>query len=878
MPRPEDTPLMQQWRDAKSRHPDALIFMRVGDFYELFNEDAVEGAHLLGLTLTARNNGGAAEVPLAGVPARARDEYLQRLVRLGRRVAVCEQMEDPALAKGLVRREVVETITPGAILSDALLAERRNNYLVSIAPAGEGRFATAAVDISTGELSAAEVAAEELAPELGALEPAELLVPRSWEERTWPGAESAVRTCRPDWAFDPDSGWEELAHRFSAFEAAAFGLDRDRDRGIVAALGALTAYLAEVQPAALAVLRPPRIRRGREAAVLDEMTRRNLELVEPLRPAVRDGRPATLIDVIDETLTPMGARLLRQWLLRPLTRAPVIWTRQEAVAELHDDAPRRRRLRAALRDVRDLERLAAKAGTGRITPREMAALRRSLSALPEVRAALGGASAPLLGELGGLDPVPEVRDLLERAIADDAPATLADGGAIRPGFDAELDELRAVRDGGQETIARMQARERERTGVPSLKVGYNKVFGYYIEVTRANADRVPSDYERRQTLANAERYVTPELKQWEATVLSAEERIAAAEARAFGEVRQGVEAQLPRLQAAAEAAAALDVLAGLAQVAERRLYTRPEIHTGYRMEIRSGRHPVVETMMPREAFIPNDTVLDEGGFVVILTGPNMAGKSTLLRQIGLIQLLGQIGSFVPAAHARLPVCDRIFTRVGASDNLVRGQSTFMVEMQESAAILHGATRDSLVLLDEIGRGTATYDGVSIAWAVTEYLHEQARARTVFATHYHELTQLADLLPGLINLNVAVREVGQDIVFLHAVRAGAADRSYGIEVGRLAGLPASVVARAREILVDLEGTHTHDGAGLGRGGRHRPRATPAPGQLNLFRAETHPLVARMRALDLDRMTPLEAINALAELRRLAAEPPPGDPPS
>ncbi|MGD8276646.1 MAG: DNA mismatch repair protein MutS [Gemmatimonadota bacterium] len=862
---------MQQWRDAKTRHPDALIFMRVGDFYELFNEDAVEGAQLLGLTLTARNNGGASEVPLAGVPARARDEYLQRLVRLGRRVAVCEQVEDPALARGLVRREVVETITPGAILSDALLAERRNNYLVAVADGGAGTFAVAAVDISTGELSASRVPADALAAELGALEPAELVLPRAWAEREWPGAEAAVPTIRPDWAFDPDTAWEELERRFASIEAGSIGLDRAADPGMIAALGALTGYLAEVQPSAFDALRPPRVRRGTDPAVLDDMTRRNLELVEPLRPGGRDGRPATLIDVLDETLTPMGARLLRQWVLRPLTRAGEIWARQEAVGELHGDGGLRRRLRTALRDVRDLERLAAKIGTGRINPREMAALSASLAALPRVRDAVAGVGATLLAELGALDVVDEATILLGRAIAADPPATLADGGAIRPGYEPELDELRETRDGGQETLARMQARERERTGVPSLKVGYNKVFGYYIEVTRANLERVPPDYERRQTLANAERYVTPELKEWEAKILSAEERIVAVEARVFGEVRTAVMAHLRRIQDTAGKAACLDVLAALAHAAERRLFVRPEIHTGYRLEIRGGRHPVVEAIMPREQFIPNDTRLDEEGRVVILTGPNMAGKSTLLRQVGLIQLLGQIGSFVPAESASLPVCDRIFTRVGASDNLVRGQSTFMVEMQESAAILHGASRDSLVLLDEIGRGTATYDGVSIAWAVTEYLHEHAKAKTVFATHYHELTQLADLLPALVNLNVAVREVGQDIVFLHVVQPGPADRSYGIEVGRLAGLPPGVVARAREILIDLEGTHTGGGAGLGRAGRHRPRATPAPDQLSLFAAEAHPLLERLRALDVDRLTPLEALNALAELRRLVAGP-------
>jgi DNA mismatch repair protein MutS len=434
---------------------------------------------------------------------------------------------------------------------------------------------------------------------------------------------------------------------------------------------------------------------------------------------------------------------------------------------------------------------------------------------------------------------------------------------LRPGWNAELDELRAVHDGAQDTIARLQARERARSGIPSLRVGYNKVFGYYLEVTRANLERVPADYERKQTLANAERYVTPELKEWEARVLDAEERIGALEARLFGELRQQVAAELPRLQATAAALAAGDVLAALAQLAERRGYVRPSVHTGYRLEVRGGRHPVVETMMPREQFIPNDVVLDEGGRIMILTGPNMAGKSTLLRQVGLIQLLAQIGAFVPAASALLPVCDRIFTRVGASDNLVRGQSTFMVEMHETSAILYGATSASLVLLDEIGRGTATYDGVSIAWAVTEYLHERIGAKTVFATHYHELTQLAEQLPALVNCNVAVREVGHDIVFLHTLQPGGADRSYGIEVGRLAGLPPAVVARAREILRELEGAHTAGGEGLGRHGAHAPRPQ-ARDQLSLFAPPEHPALEQLRRADIESLTPLQALNLLAEL--------------
>ena len=867
MPKPEDTPLMQQWRDAKSRHPDALVFFRVGDFYEMFCEDAEEGARLLGLTLTARNNGGAANVPLAGVPVRARDEYIQRLIRLGRRVAVCEQVEDPAEAKGIVRREVVETVTPGAVLADALLSERRNNYLVALQDCAEG-IALAAVDASTGEVLAAMTHDERVEGHLARFEAAELLLPARMLGRDVAGADRASRTYRPDWLFDTQHAHEELRRRYHVSSLDGFGFEQ-RDAPLIGVLGALIAYLAEVQPVALQALRAPRIERSGDAMVLDEMTRRNLELLEPLRTDSGPRRATTLIDVIDETQTPMGARLLRRWVLRPLVTAERIWERQDAVGELLSDVKLRRAVRAELKDVRDLERLAGKVAAGRVAPRELRALAQSLERLPAVRAALASAQAQLLAQLAhDLDILDDVRALLERALNDELPATIGEGDVIRTGWNAELDELRELRDGAQDYIARLQTRERERTGIPSLKVGYNKVFGYYLEITRANMERAPADYERKQTLANAERYVTPELKEWESKALDAEDRILALETRLYGDVRRDVAQHMQRLQASAERVALIDVLTALAQLAERSSYTRPEVHSGYDLEIREGRHPVVERMMPREEFIPNDVMLQDDGRIMILTGPNMAGKSTLLRQVGLIQLLAQMGSFVPARRARLPVCDRIFTRVGASDNLVRGQSTFMVEMHETAAILHAATRSSLVLLDEIGRGTATYDGVSIAWAVTEHLHERIGAKTIFATHYHELTQLADLLDALVNFNVAVREVGHDIIFLHTLQPGGADRSYGIEVGRLAGLPATVVTRAREILRELEGAHSGGGAGLGRFGASAPSAARA--QLSLFAPAEHPVVDRLRRIDVNALTPLQALNMLAELRNELGE--------
>jgi DNA mismatch repair protein MutS len=864
----DDTPLMQQWREAKSRHRDALLFFRVGDFYELFHADAEEGSRLLGLTLTSRNNGAAARVPLAGIPAKALDDYLARLVRLGRRVAICDQVEDPALAKGIVKREVTETITPGTVMADALLVERRNNFLVAMVGDGDRGFGLAALDVSTGEMTAQRVSAGDLEAELGRLEPSELLLPRSLEGRAERGTGRAgvALTYRDDWMFEADVAGSELVRLHGVHSLDGFGF-QPGDDVLVRAAGALVQYLAEIRPGGVGHLLPVRIRRPGDVMVLDEMTRRNLELVEPLRPGADGG---TLLSVLDETVSAMGGRLLRRWILEPLVAPGGIWARQEAVAELHGDPARRDAVREALRGITDLERLAGKVGTGRVAPRDLTGARRSVERLPAIRSAGSGAAAPLLRELtADLDCLEDLAGLLGRALSDEAPSTLQEGGVIRSGWSPELDDLRQVRDGAVDFIAGLQARERERTGIASLKVGFNKVFGYYLEVTRANLDRVPAGYVRKQTLANGERYFTPELKEWEEKVFGAEDRIAQLEAELFGQVRAELASRVPRLQETARRIAEVDVLAALARVAERRGYVRPEVHTGFDLDVRGGRHPVVETMMPREEFIPNDLVLDEGGWIVVLTGPNMAGKSTVLRQVGLIQLLAQMGSFVPADAARLPVADRIFTRVGASDSLARGQSTFMVEMSETAAIVHGATQRSLILLDEIGRGTSTYDGVSIAWAVTEHVHEHLGAKTIFATHYHELTQLGDLLPGVKNMNVSVREVGDDVVFLRRLVDGGADRSYGIQVARLAGLPRGIIVRARELLAELEGTHSHGGEGLGRRGAHRPASEPPPDQLSIFQVE-HPVMDRLRALDPDRLSPREALDLLYELRTQAKD--------
>ncbi len=892
MPKADDTPLMRQWREVKSRNRDSLLFFRVGDFYELFYGDAEEGSRLLGLTLTSRNNGAAARVPLAGVPAKALDDYLGRLVKLGQKVAICDQVEDPAEAQGIVRREVTETVTPGTVLQDTLLTAKRNNFLVALTEETEQGVGVATLDLSTGEISAQAVPPAELRAELGRRDPTELLLPRSLEDagadlstgsadaaageaarasnaqgRTAGidlshAAPGVLRTYRDDWVFDYETAVDELKRRYGVQSLDAFGFQKDDDV-LVRATGALLTYVGEIRPGGVGHLRTPQILRPGSAMLLDEMTRRNLELVEPLRAGEEGG---TLISVLDETVTAMGARTLRRWLLHPLVDAEQIWTRQNAVVELFSEVDLRDRLREALSRMTDLERLAGKVGAGRVSPRELLGLARSLAELPTIQEAGAGAESDLLGSLvAEMDLLGDVLELVETAISPDAPAALQDGGVIREGYSEELDDLRETRDGARDFIASLQSRERERTGIPSLKVGFNRVFGYYLEVTKANLDKVPEDYVRKQTLTNAERYFTPELKEWEEKVFGAEDRMEKLEAELFGEVRRQVASEVTRIQEAGARAARLDVLTTLAHVAERRQYVRPEVHTGFDVEIEAGRHPVVETMMPAESFIPNDLYLAEDGRIVILTGPNMAGKSTVLRQIGLIHLMAQIGSFVPANRAKLPVCDRIFTRVGASDNLARGQSTFMVEMNETASIIHSATDRSLVLLDEIGRGTSTYDGVSIAWAVTEHLHEDVGCKTIFATHYHELTQLGDLLPGAKNMNVIVREVGEEIVFLRRLEDGGADRSYGIQVARLAGLPTDVIARARELLTELEGTHSGGGEGLGRFGEHRPASEPPPDQLSFFAGVEPPIMKRLRAIDPDTMTPREALDLLFELR-------------
>ena len=861
MSRDASTPLMQQYREIKARHQDAILFFRMGDFYEMFYEDAEVASRALGLTLTSRNNGGASAVPLAGVPVKAASEYLKRLVQQGFRVSICEQTEDPKLAKGIVKREVIETVTPGAAFSDDLLDGARNNYLCALHRSGN-TVGIGCTDLSTGELRLAIVAAADLDATLARFTPREIIIARGEEfGRTLKGPlgeEGPMVTERDVWEFDAELARDQLLQHFQVASLDAFGMG-EADSAAIAAAGALLRYLRDLQPSGTPHLGRPKMERPGGTMPLDEMTRRNLELVDSMRGEVS----GTLLAVLDRTLTPMGARLLRHWLLAPLVDRSQIEHRLDAVSALGDVLVRQA-LREALDGVRDVERLAGKTAVGRATPRDVRALGDSLARIPEIEAAIDRTHPrsadgrwAFARQMNAWDDCDDLCKEIQQMLVDRPPMTIGDEPSIRTGIDSDLDNWRALRDGGKDAIARIQAEERARTGITSLKVGYNKVFGYFIEVSNSNKHLIPGDYQRRQTLTGAERYVTPSLKEYEERVLTAAERIEQRERELFERLRSIVGEQVMRLQTLAQIIAELDVLAALAESASREGYTRPELTDDFALEISAGRHPVVERMMARERFIPNDTALTEDARMIILTGPNMAGKSTVLRQVGLIVLMAQVGSFVPAAQARIGIVDRLFTRVGASDNLVRGQSTFMVEMSETSAILHTASERSLVLLDEIGRGTSTYDGISIAWAVSEHLHNNIGCKTIFATHYHELTQLADNLGAVRNYNVQVREVGDQVLFLHRLQPGGADRSYGIEVGRLAGLPAPVLNRAKELLRLLEAEQI-----VPRANRSSGRAARTDDQLALFSTATHPVIEKLKQLEPNTMTPLQALEMLS----------------
>jgi DNA mismatch repair protein MutS len=873
---------MRQYMAVKRRHPHALLLFRLGDFYELFFEDAIVAARELQITLTARHREKGQPVPMCGVPYHAAGGYIARLIRAGHKVAVCEQLEVPGPGKKLVRRDVVRVITPGTATDTNLVETRENNFLAAVArhPAGE-RIGLAFVDLSTGDFRATEFAGPgaeaRLRDELATLRPREVLLPRPntlFAQAAAAELDGAggTETRLDEWVFGADYASRLLLAQFGVATLAGFGLEAHPQA--TAAAGALVHYLKETSArdgGGLQHLDRIAWYEQQDSLLLDSVSVRNLELLAPIFPEAESGArgsaPVTLFAALDETATPMGARLLRSWMVRPSIDRVEIEARLDGVAELKAQTVIREELRRELEAILDLERITGRVALGLASPRDFAALRSSLERLATIRGFLERASAARLGELrAALDPdasgLSEVARRIAAAISDEPPPHATDPGVIRRGFSAELDEWRDLSARSRQIIAAMEERERKRTGIASLKVRFNQVFGYYLEVSRPNLHLVPPDYERKQTLVNAERFTIRDLKDYEVKILEADERSLLLERTLFEELRAFVAARAPALRRAAAAIAQLDLLACFAGLAAARNFVRPEFtHTG-ELTISGGRHPVIESLLEErgERFVPNDLFLNDSTHqILIMTGPNMGGKSTYLRQAALIVLMAQMGSFVPARQARLPIVDRIFTRIGASDNLARGRSTFLVEMTEVATILNSASDSSLVLLDEVGRGTATFDGLSIAWAVIEHVAAGLKARTLFATHYHELTELGDLLPGVQNVHVAVKEAGSEIVFLKRVEPGSADKSYGIEVARLAGLPRSVIERAREVL------RRHEQSEHNLSGELSPGAA-APEQAAIFTPLDREVIERLKAAELDRLTPLEALNLLAELKK------------
>lgn len=890
--------MMRQYYELKAAHPGTMMLFRCGDFYETYAEDAEEAGRVLNIVVTRKSAGADGMVAMAGVPFHAIDTYLARLVRAGKRVAIAEQMEDPKQAKGLVAREVVRVVTPGTVIEDGIIDDRANNYIVALCRTGTGSWGVALADVSTGYFGITEVAGaeaeEELLTELARLEPQEILLPAALDgEALMPLlAERRITITRlPETDFRTESASRLLCDHFRVQSLEGFGAE-PFPVGIACA-GALLQYLKDTQKSAVRHLHNLYVRFNRDTMVLDAVTQRSLELV---RNAHGGGREATLLSILDRTQTPMGARLLRHWILEPLRQHAAIEERLDAVDEMTRSIALRSSLAELLRGMRDIERIVSRAAVGTAGPRDLAVLRAALERLPKFREILQGCTGALLARLGAvIDTLPALTDLLQRGLVDEPPTTVRDGGVIRAGFDAPLDELIAVARGGKDFIAELRRQEAERIGIPSLKIGYNKVFGYYIELTQAQMRQLPNgppaDYIRKQTLANAERYITPSLKEKEELILTAEERIGALETELFAQLRTAVADAAPALLANANAIARADCLLSLAEVAVARGYTRPELNGDGVLEIADGRHPVLESIQRDPPFVANDTLLDPGHCqVALITGPNMAGKSTYIRQVALIVLMAHMGGFVPARRARVPLRDRIFTRVGAMDHLARGQSTFLVEMVELANIMRHATNESLVILDEIGRGTSTYDGLSIAWAVCEFLHNTRGQRplTLFATHYHELTDLEGALPRLLNFSVAVDESGQRIVFLYRIVRGHTDRSYGVHAAELAGVPPIAVARAREILGGLETGEpvaprvamndepAHEEPAKSPRGRRAARLLPTAEpwenqQLSLFDTpRTSPVVEKLRRIDPNRLTPLEALALLGELKREAEE--------
>ena len=905
------TPMMQQYHDARAAAGDALLLFRMGDFYELFHDDARTAARVLGLALTSRDKGDD-PVPMAGFPHHQLDSYLAKIISAGYRAAICEQVEDPKLAKGLVRREVTRIVTPGTLTDDSLLDPQANNFLAAVAqPSADARsnlgisvFGIAWIDLSTGRFFAATVPSQQCADQLARIQPAELLLNDDAPPLACETLSEFAITRRPGWSFGHSAAIEALSKHFGTRSLAGFGFDCEPeapDASALRAAGAILDYLAETQKSSLAHIDRLTPYSASERLAIDPATRRSLELTCTIRDGRREG---SLLGVIDRTMTSPGARLLTDWLAAPLTDVAAIDARLDAVGEFVADSSLTANLRETLKQTYDVQRLLARVTTGRASPRDLAFVGRTLAILPKIKTRLTGRASALLQEIEQrIDLCADIRGPLEQAIVEDCPLVARDGGFIRAGYRTDLDELRALSVGGKQWMAAYQAEECKRTGIASIKVGFNQVFGYYLEVTHTHREKIPAEYIRKQTLKNAERYITPELKEYEEKVLSAEERSRDIEIQIFCQLRDQIAAAATRIQSTANALAEIDVLASLAELARSRNYVRPTMVAEPILDIEAGRHPVLDITEPDGTFVPNGVQCGAGDWglgtgkdnpinssalspqpppptFLLITGPNMAGKSTYIRQAALLTLLAQMGGFVPARRATIGVADRIFARIGASDELSRGQSTFMVEMTETARILNTATPQSLVILDEIGRGTSTYDGLSLAWSVVEHIHNQIGCRTLFATHYHELTDLEDELPGVRNYNVAVKEWDDQVVFLHEIVPGAADKSYGIHVAQLAGVPRSVNERAREVLAMLESQHALSPGGApvklsnvktSSANGHTSHA-PTNWQMPLFATEEHPLLDEIRAADLDELTPREAHELLSAWQaRLANEP-------
>ena len=864
--RDSQTPLMAQYFRIKEANPDTILLFRVGDFFETFDNDAKIASKVLGITLTKRANGAAEDVPLAGFPHHAIDSYLPKLVRAGYRVAVCEQMENPKFAKGIVKREVIEVVTPGATLSDKLLDHKKNNYLLSVFIRDEVAGISFA-DVSTGEFFTFEVPESDLPQQIESIAPAEVLIQKKEKDYLTPivsRINPSIRiTKMDDWIFSYDYANELLLNQFETVTLKGFGIE-NLSNGIISS-GATLNYLQETQKVNLTHLNRISLYNPSDYMILDSSTRRNLEISYTMQEQSREG---SLISILDKTTTAMGGRLLKKWISAPLRDLIKIQSRLDSVEEFLKNKSQRKKIENELKEVGDLERIISRICTGRANPREVVALKTSLKKIPSIKEYLSNFKTEALSIVAkDLNSLEKLVERIQIAIIDSPPATLVDGGVIRNGYSPELDELRNIAFHGKDWIAKLQKTERERTGIPSLKVSFNKVFGYYIDVSNAHKDKIPENYIRKQTLVNSERYITPELKDYEDKILNAEEKIYELEAELFDEVRKCSAAEAIAVQNNARMIALVDCLISFAECAEAYKYSKPVVHDGDELEIIESRHPVVEQILPPgEKFKPNDCVIDnKTEQIILLTGPNMAGKSVYLRQVGLIVLMAQIGSFVPAKSAKIGLVDRIFTRVGASDNITSGESTFLVEMQEAANILNNASSKSLILLDEIGRGTSTFDGISIAWALTEYLHdnEAVAAKTLFATHYHELNEMSDLFPKIKNYKVEVREYDDKVIFLHKVNPGRADHSYGIQVARMAGLPQFVTNRAKEILRNLESKELTPYELK----KEKLRKMQIPeNQMSMFEFQDDKLRGELKDLEIEKLTPLEALNKLHELRK------------